>query len=248
MRLLLVAGLVLGSLALLLCVPPIAQDPEYHRFADQRTMFGVANFLNVASNLPFLLVGVVGLRATIRPAGGEMRIAWLVLFAAIALVSVGSSYYHLAPTDGTLVWDRLPMSVGFMSLFAALVGEYIGPRLGRAILAPAVLAGIGSVAYWRISGDLRPYVWVQFMPLLALPAILLLFKPRYSHQWLLLASLAGYVLAKLCERFDRPIDALLGHAVSGHSIKHVLSALGCLCLVVLIRRRHPLASSAEALH
>jgi len=34
-------GLVAGSLAGLLLLPPIPQDQGYHHFADQRTLFGV---------------------------------------------------------------------------------------------------------------------------------------------------------------------------------------------------------------
>ena len=55
-------GLVAGSLAGLLLLPPISQDQGYHHFADQRTLFGVPNFWNVVSNLPFMAVGSVGLR------------------------------------------------------------------------------------------------------------------------------------------------------------------------------------------
>ena len=40
---------------------PIPQDPAYHLFVDTREIFGVSNFWNVASNLPFLLVGIAGI-------------------------------------------------------------------------------------------------------------------------------------------------------------------------------------------
>ena len=99
---------------------------------------------------------------------------------------------------------------------------------------------MASVAYWKASGDLRLYVWVQFMPLVALPVVLGLFRPRYSHQGLLLAALACYVLGKLAETFDAPIDAALGAQLSGHSLKHLLSAAGAGCLVLLLRRRRRL--------
>jgi hypothetical protein len=54
-------GLAVTSLGGLL-LPQIPQDQGYHQFADQRTMFAVLNFWNVLSNLPFLAVGVAGLR------------------------------------------------------------------------------------------------------------------------------------------------------------------------------------------
>jgi hypothetical protein len=37
-------AVVAVSLAVLLWMEPVAQDPGYHRFADQRTLFGVPNF------------------------------------------------------------------------------------------------------------------------------------------------------------------------------------------------------------
>ena len=43
-----------------LFVEPIPQWPEYRQFADDRTMLGIPNALNVLSNLPFLLIGVSG--------------------------------------------------------------------------------------------------------------------------------------------------------------------------------------------
>src|SRR5215472_12695351 len=55
----------LAAIAVLamLFVPPIHQDPAYHHFADQRTLFGIPNFFNVVSNLPFLFVAIWGWRA-----------------------------------------------------------------------------------------------------------------------------------------------------------------------------------------
>ncbi|HEU4780650.1 MAG TPA: hypothetical protein VFS58_12280, partial [Steroidobacteraceae bacterium] len=45
-----------------LLVPAMPQPLTYHAFADCRTLFGVANFFNVVSNIPFLIGGVLGLR------------------------------------------------------------------------------------------------------------------------------------------------------------------------------------------
>ena len=52
-------GLAAASLAALLLLPPILQDQSYHRFADERTLFGIPNFWNVVSNVPFIAVGAV---------------------------------------------------------------------------------------------------------------------------------------------------------------------------------------------
>jgi hypothetical protein len=198
--------------AFFLFVPPIAQDQSYHSFADTRTPFGIANFWNVVSNLPFAIIGVLGLWR-FRAAADR------ALFAGILLTCFGSAYYHLAPSDARLIWDRLPMTVVFMSLLYCILTTGSGARFGTWLLALLLTIGIASVLWWSITGDLRPYVLVQFGPLLILiPALWFVRDARF-----LVAVLAFYALAKLAELEDRIIFASL--PVSGHTIKHVVSAL-----------------------
>ena len=57
-----ILGIAVAAAAIVtILLPPIAQDPAYHNFADRRTILGVPNLLNVISNVPFVLVGVLGL-------------------------------------------------------------------------------------------------------------------------------------------------------------------------------------------
>ncbi len=231
--------IVLGSGAWMLGLGPLAQDLAYHGFADRRALQAIPNAFDVLSNLPFLAVGIAGLRHCMQAELGAARAAWVVLFAGIALVSAGSAYYHWSPSNSTLVWDRLPMSIGFMGLFCALAGEYVHERLGRRLLLPAVLLGFASVVYWQQVGDLRLYLWVQLLPLLSIPAVIVLFERRFSHRWLLLAALAWYALAKVTETYDAAIFRSTGEAISGHSIKHLLAAAGCYSLLWMLRARRP---------
>lgn len=238
-----------ASLALLVLAPlfyllflhggPIRQDPAYHVFADTRTCLGLQNFGNAASNLLFLLFGGAGLAWCLRhPESGAIR-SWAVFFAGVALVFFGSWYYHRAPDDDTLVWDRLPMTVAFMGLFAALVSEHMGARLERALLVPAIVVGIASVYWWKWSGDLRVYVWVQFAPLLAIPFVLAVFPARYTHRRYLLYGLACYALAKVAEHYDYGFYALTSSILSGHSLKHMVAAGAALFIHLMLRRRGP---------
>jgi len=230
--------LVLTALAVVWSLPPIAQDPAYHLFADRRDLLEIPNFLNIITNLAFLAVGMAGmlLCASPRKELGARR-AWLACFAGVALVSFGSALYHLAPDNSTLVWDRLPMSVGFMALTVAVLAEWVNPRLERALLVPVIVLGIASVMYWHYTDDLRPYVLVQFLPLLMMPAVLFLFDCPQRGRGYLLAALVVYMAAKLAEHYDHAVFSLTGEIISGHSLKHLLAALALFVVYRMLRRR-----------
>lgn len=230
---------------------PFAQPESYHAFADRRALLGIPNALDVASNLAFLAVGLLGLHFVLRgtlsdgsPAfqDSSERWAWGVVFAATALTCCGSSYYHLAPDSSRLTWDRLPMALGFMGIVAAAVSERISARAGRLLLIPLCLLGAGSVWYWRWSAaqgieNLNPYGAVQFGSALLLLLIIALFPPRYTRGWDLFGTLVLYALAKVAEQFDRAIFAATGGIVSGHTLKHLLAAAAIFWLLRMLKLR-----------
>jgi hypothetical protein len=226
------------SLAGLLLVPPIPQDQAYHHFADQKTLLGVPNFWNVASNLPLVLVGAVGLWKFHREA------ITVVLFAGMLLAGIGSSYYHWSPNDGTLLWDRLPMTLCFMAIFAAGIEERVGTRVGTIMLWPLLACGVISLLVWRYTDDLRLYAWVQFFPIVALLLLFVMFPPTYTgtSYWLIAAAL--YALAKAAEHLDRAI-LVAGGVVSGHTIKHLLAAAACYVVLLYFENRRPVAATAQ---
>ena len=215
-------------------VPAIPQDPAYHAFIDTREFLGVPNFWNVISNVGYLVFGLYGLAQTRRLSTEQLRPAYVTFCVAVTLVAVGSSYYHYAPSTQTLVWDRLPMAVGFMALLALVLGDRVSQRLATTLLWPLVAIGVASVFYWawteqRGAGDLRPYALVQFLPVLLIPLLLLLFPgSRQSVTWLWY-TFAGYAVSKVAEHFDEAIHQAMG--VSGHSIKHVVSSVAVLFAV-----------------
>jgi hypothetical protein len=240
-RVTLIAGLPAVAVVLLLLHGRIAQDPSYHAFASQRALWGVPNFWNVVSNLPFLMVALWGLRSVgSRGSFAEdwERVAYCILLGAVGFVSAGSSYYHLRPDNATLFWDRLPMAIVFMELLAVTIGERISPRSGRVLLFPLLALGVASVLYWRFSGDLRLYVLVQYYAVLALPLLLLLYPPRYTGTAGLVAMIALYGLALALDRYDRPLAAIM--PAGGHPWKHVAAALAMLCYVGTVAHRRPL--------
>ena len=242
------AGTALVVIAVLVFVGPIPQDPAYHAFADARPFLGIANFANVVSNLPFLVIGAWGVGYVMRHGHAVclpgLELAYVVFFSGVLLTALGSAYYHLVPANEPLAWDRLPMTIGFAGLFAIIVGEFVSARIGRLLVIPLLIVGIVSVEYWiwsetRGAGDLRPYALFQFLPMLLIPIILLLYRPAIGHARYFWVMLGCYALSKTAEFLDAPIFAA-GGIVSGHTLKHLFAAAATgTLLYALTQRRLP---------
>ena len=228
-------------------IKPIAQNLNFHHFADDREILSVPNFWNVTSNLPFLIIGSIGVFYTLsrkaKSVAVELRSPHFIFFLGIFFTAIGSSYYHLDPNNKTLVWDRLPMTISFMSFFAIIIGEYINIKIGNLLMWPLLGIGIISVFYWNYTegqgqGELRIYMLVQFLPMLLIPLIVLLFDSRSAsskHIWLMLLA---YAIAKVFEATDHSIYSC-GHLISGHTIKHFFAALAPLILIArILKSRH----------
>ena len=214
------------------------QDAQYHFFADTETLAGWANFWNVISNAPFLVVGAFAFWRVPRLAERECRSAYVVLATGITLVSFGSAYYHDAPANTTLFWDRLPMTVAFMALFSIILGERVISAYKTAVLLLLVSLGMAAVVYWSWTeangrGDLRPYAVVQFLPLILMPFIMLLFPRKYLNNHYLLYGFAWYLIAKLLEQYDHQILAVT-NVIGGHPLKHIAAALAALYVVAAV--------------
>jgi hypothetical protein len=230
---------------------PIAQSLSFHNFADQRAWLGIPNFGDVVSNLPFLFGGLSGL-ALLRESSvsRSIRLIYALLFLGVILTGIGSAYYHSNPNNDTLIWDRIPMTIVFMSFLSATVAELIDQRLGTRLLIPLVLVGITSVVWWHYTegqgrGDLRLYFLVQYYPIVFIPLIIGLYFDRTYKPVLrsLIWVVVWYVIAKLFEQLDRPIYATLG--ISGHTLKHLAAALSSWYFVVLFKWKYTSSSKAH---
>jgi hypothetical protein len=246
--------LLLGSL--LACgvaaclIPPMPQPLSYHAFADCRGLGSIPNFLNVVSNLPFLVGGALGIVWVVRGHGQfhdpREALPCLVFFIGALLTAFGSAWYHLAPDNPRLVWDRLPMTLGFAGLVAAAVGERADARLGARMLWPLLGLGAISVMYWYASermgrGNVIPYGLYQGWSVLAIVLLLVLFPARrYSHGHLLIWAAGWYALAKVFETWDLAVFRLTGGAISGHTIKHLLAAGAVFAILRGLRLRRAL--------
>lgn len=230
-------------LSLLFSLDPIPQNPAYHLLADSRTFFSIPNTWDMLSNIPFLIVGLTGMKL-VAHTGTKLYPQYFIFFIGVALTSLGSAYYHAAPDNNTLIWDRLPMTIAFMAFLSSVIYECINKQAGRKLLLPLLVIGISSVGYWAWTesidqGDLRFYAMIQFLPLILIPLILVLYKPEKGYVIYVVALIFFYSLSKVFEYFDQDIFELTGF-VSGHTLKHLSAATGTAMILSLFGLRYTL--------
>lgn len=214
---------------------------------ERRRGFVIPHFGDVVSNIIILLGGLIGTfsiqfaRDTSTQEVDSIRqwqldICLPLFFYSTVLISMGSTYYHWKPVDQSLVWDRMPMTVAFISIFCFMLEEYTSFGIGPALLPPLLTVGVFSIMYWQRTDDLRLYVLVQFLPLLIISMLLVSGDPKHGGKVQHVVALAFYAASKYCEDRDYEIFALTGHRLSGHSLKHVLAGLASIMLASSITK------------
>lgn len=252
---LLIGSLMACALAAIL-VPPMPQPLAYHAFADCRVVWSLPNFFNVVSNLPFLIGGALGLTIILRGGGDFLHqreaLPYLVFFTGALLTSFGSAFYHLAPDNARLLWDRLPMTLGFAGLVSVAIAERANLRGGLRVVWPLLAVGALTVIYWyggerQGRGNVIPYAAYQGWSILAIVVLIALFPARrYSHGALLIWAAAWYGLAKVFEIYDLAVYRLSDGLLSGHTIKHLLAAAAVFAIARQLRLRRALADPTLA--
>lgn len=244
-RILLLAAISLLGMLYTYMLQPIPQNPAYHSFADKHSTAGIANFANVLSNLPFLLVGAYGMWILVKSnTSNTIHTVYGVMFTGIFLTGIGSAYYHYAPGNSRLVFDRIPMVLVFMAFLSATIAGWINARAGISLLWPLLLLGIASVVWWHYTelkgaGDLRLYGFIQFYPMLIIPVIFMLFASPENNRGLkwLVWVLLWYCAAKVFELLDAPLYRFTGF-ISGHSLKHIAAALATWYMVRFFQKKY----------
>lgn len=234
---------LLGVCALLLLVavagPATTQPAHYHHFADQRSWLGLPFANDVMTNLPFAIWGCLGLHRVWRLPrsvleASQRRTATL-FFAGLVLTAACSSWYHWQPHDAGLLVDRLGMVVAFAGLLGLAAAGRISARSGTALTLAVLVLGPLSVITWALTANVLPWAVLQFGGM-ALVLWLASRSPRSGAlpvRWGLVILI--YAAAKLLELGDHPVYDLLGHTVSGHSLKHLVAGLAAWPVLSAIR-------------
>lgn len=233
-------------------------------FADDRGWRHLPNAMDVLSNLPFLAIGVWGLRwlhwldrspesgpqALDEIPGNTLDCAWL-FFAGLIACAAASVFYHLQPDLLRLAADRAGMAVAFAGLIGVAVCERVSQRAGWVAAWTTLAAGLVAVAVWHDTGNVAPWAVVQFGGMVVVLGLALL-RPApgtAGPMGLKLGWIIGfYALAKVFELADGALFEATGHFVSGHSLKHVAAALAALPVLQAVQGlgRHALLHNLRA--
>lgn len=228
--------LVAGLVALGLAHGPIGQLANYHDFADHTVLFGIPNACDVLSNLAFAAVALWGLARFPRSAAaaGYGAAGYRLFLVSLLLTAFGSTWYHLAPDNARLVWDRIPIALACAGLLAGVRGEALRRDSTRATVLLGAFA-LASVGWWYMTelqgnGDLRPYLLLQSAPLFLLPLWQWLGQAPKRARRAVAAALICYAIAKFFELQDHQV-ATIAAPLTGHTLKHLVAALAAAILV-----------------
>ncbi|MCC8395705.1 ceramidase [Paraburkholderia sp. MMS20-SJTR3] len=219
--------------ALLQLIWPLAQAASYHHFADQRSLGPLHNAADVLSNLVILAAGLLAIGWVRRHAARQpLQFPGMVVAAfGLVLTAFGSAYYHMTPTDATLVWDRLPMTIVFAGILAMLWTSWSGERVGWPQLLILAIVSPATVGYWLVFNSLWPYAILQFGGLMLIVGMTLTRKVDGVFAWSLV--IVFYGVAKIFESLDWQIWELTHHVIAGHALKHVSSGLAGASMILV---------------
>lgn len=213
-----------------------------NHFVDERTWLGIPNAADVLSNLPFAIFGFWGLALqantskAFRPYMRRENFVLTLFFMGLIFTAVGSMLFHLAPSDSTLLWDRVGMAFAFAGMLGVAASERVSARSGIWLGLASLLTGTLALIVWSKTSDVLPWMVLQFG---CMAMILILAITRQHAKSLgvsLYAVVAWYALAKVFESKDHAIFESTGHWVSGHTLKHLAASLAALPIIFAIQK------------
>jgi hypothetical protein len=223
------------TMLLIYCLSPITQSIQYHQFADQRYVSNLPHIGDFISNFAFVIAGIA-LLIYIKKLKKEnygycglyfsQKVSFYSLAISSILLGLGSGYYHYAPDNATLAWDRAAMVLGFAVIYYDSLVRYqiISTEHVCTRLFIIMLLFVSTVVYWSMIGGLEPYVFVQFFTMFVL-VVLALCNYKHTPSKHLFLMFTWYLVAKICETFDKQIFIITNYVISGHTLKHLAYAI-----------------------
>uniref|UniRef100_A0A453EDQ7 Uncharacterized protein n=1 Tax=Aegilops tauschii subsp. strangulata TaxID=200361 RepID=A0A453EDQ7_AEGTS len=95
-----------------------------------------------------------------------------------------------------------------------------------------------GLAGCRILDDMRLWVVLNLVPCVAIPAMLFLFAPKYTHSRFWFLATGFYLLARFEGLADRKVYSVNRYFISGHSLEHLCFAMVTLILTVMLSFRN----------
>jgi hypothetical protein len=249
------ASMTLAVAMGLLAWGPVELTGHAHRYADNRSWFGLAGAANVWVNAVMFAAGAWGWHAT-RGSGWpvHLRTPWQLFQLFAMLSAAAAALYHARPNDTLFVLTHVATASGFVLLTLGLLAERVHSRFGSLKICLAVLLGIaltGAIMLFAKarggSLDMRPLLLLEIIPVLVIPAGALSLPGRSTtvFDWIVVLTL--YAFAKLFEIGDALVLEASGW-VSGHTLMHLaLSAVvGWMAYCAVLARTAASSAGEEA--
>jgi len=201
------ALVMLSAMMLAMAVGMMAWGPIHlpHRTADGPAGLVSRGTLDALACVPLLSAGVWGMASLQRShCPASLRRPCTAFFALVSLLALSSAAYHLEPSDPGNALNRAFAVGATAMLVLAFLAERVDTLFGS---GPAVLAAGGLVAsgalWWFAGewahghGDLRALLFLEYLPVLLVPAGALRLPGRFTRasDWLALLGLYGIALA-----------------------------------------------------
>ncbi len=230
----------------------IPQHPDYHAFADRRSLLGLPFAGDVLSNLPFAFIGLYGLvslaKARVRSFSAIQFGLLTLSFWGLILTAAGSTFYHWAPDNYGLTIDRLGMTCAFAGILSLAIATRITDRTGVIFAIAILVLAPFAIVYWQQTGNLWLWSVLQGGGMLVLLALAFR-KPSANSVVIQLGwVVAWYVIAKLLELNDHQVFEWTQQIVSGHTLKHLAAALAAWPLASAIRNAFSAGDVFEKRH
>lgn len=115
---------IIGFIGYYFNISEIQRQIAYNNFADKRKCCCIPNFMDVSSNLFFIIMGLMHSN--------------ILITIGMCLVAIGSMYYHWKPEMYTLFYDRLPMSFVFGYILYITFDSLMLPIISISSVTPKI--------------------------------------------------------------------------------------------------------------